>query len=136
MCIMGWFTNLFKRKYPKIIDEVNTLVNSNIKYKTDVMHYGITDVWIDSPVDGMGDCEDFALTKKSSLILKGIPPEDLSIFTCRYVTPTGYQDHAVLLYKTTWVLDNRTDIIWKKEQTQYTNWAPSKNRKIYVGQID
>lgn len=42
---------------------VNGFVNAAIQPITDQQHYGTPDLWVMAPRDGMGDCEDYALTK-------------------------------------------------------------------------
>lgn len=129
-----WLDNLFKPKYPVLLDEVNRSVNRSLLYMSDLANYGKTDVWVKNPKNKKGDCEDFALTKQDLLIQYGISPSDLALQLCFYKNFDKLIPHAVLVYKKEWVLDNRTDIIWPKKSTTYTNWIENTgNRIIYNG---
>ena len=133
--MLSFLHKLFGRPYPKVLDKVNLFVNSRITYTLDAEQYKIGDLWVSSPISLKGDCEDYALTKQQELINKGIPSSDLSLQLCKYRNQKGdEQGHAVLVYKDVWVLDNRTDIIWRKEQTIYFDWRKDFPKKaIYNG---
>lgn len=133
--MLKFIKGLFSRSYPKVLDEVNTQVNRSITYTSDAEQYKVGDLWVASPISHKGDCEDYVLTKQNQLISKGISPQDLSMYLCFYLKPFGEpQGHAVLLYKDEWVLDNRTDIIWRKRQAPYTGWTKEFTKKaIYNG---
>jgi len=81
---------------------VNSQVNSQIRSKHDSGPY--KDVWSISSTTG--DCEDYALTKRSRLIGAGWPPLALSVAV---VEAPGFGTHAVLVARTdqgAFVLDN------------------------------
>jgi predicted transglutaminase-like cysteine proteinase len=42
---------------------INRTINEAIVSESDWEHYGVEDMWVMAPVDGKGDCEDYALTK-------------------------------------------------------------------------
>ena len=91
------------------LEQVNKNVNHQIRPMTDWQHYGKDDVWRDSPLDNYGDCEDYALTKRSRLLALGVPMDAMSIAIVD--SPLGM--HAVLEVKVdlgdravTYVLDN------------------------------
>ncbi|MCP5430279.1 MAG: transglutaminase-like cysteine peptidase [Chromatiaceae bacterium] len=46
--------------------EINFSVNSEIRFSLDTNQYGVEDHWA-LPIDGFGDCEDFALEKRARL---------------------------------------------------------------------
>jgi len=71
------------------VDRVNRTWNSKIKYVSDMDHYGIPEKW-SYPTDGKGDCEDYAIAKKTDLEKLGI--KSYFVF-CR--TPKG-KGHFVL----------------------------------------
>jgi predicted transglutaminase-like cysteine proteinase len=90
------------------ITSVNVAVNRRIKSLTDVEIYGREEVWA-YPDKGAGDCEDYALEKRRSLINDGLRASSLLITVVR--KPNG-EGHAVLTVRTDkgdFILDNLTD---------------------------
>jgi predicted transglutaminase-like cysteine proteinase len=85
--------------------------NKAIVSTNDFDHYGIDDVWVENPVDGKGDCEDFVLTKARVLQQLGWSPARMQVAVFGY----GEQAHAVLLVDDKYVLDNLTPWVgrWK-----------------------
>ena len=95
------------------VAKVNTQVNTAVTYKSDSEYFP----GMQYPVDGYGDCEDYAFMKMVLLSAKGIKSR---IAYCR--TETGTM-HAVLLVDikgTTYVLDNRYPNVWAK--SKYDDW--------------
>ena len=89
----------------KIIRQVNKWVNTNIKPKSDMEHWGVVDQW-DYPTDGFGDCEDYALLKRRLLIDEGMPRQALLM---TIVKDEHGEGHAILTVKTSkgeYILDN------------------------------
>ncbi|MGO7729240.1 transglutaminase-like cysteine peptidase [Rhizobium johnstonii] len=106
------------------LKDVNTAVNRTMIGRNDSRNELNGDVWkVNVP---SGDCEDFALTKRSRLIAMGWSSRALRIATA--YTPSG-EGHAVLVVRTDkgdLVLDNRkssiknwhdTDLRWDKIQS-------------------
>lgn len=91
----------------EIVQSINHIVNSSIDPKADS-----TDVWTLFP--SAGDCEDYALSKRSLLRQKGLPTNSMKIGI--YTHETG-ETHAVLIIKTdkgNIVLDNlKTDVYFQ-----------------------
>ena len=91
---------------------VNASVNAAIRPRADP---GGTDVW---SVDvSVGDCEDYAMTKREHLIAAGLPASALRI---AYVKTRSGEDHAVLVIHSSrgdLVLDNLTPLIKPLSQT-------------------
>lgn len=88
------------------LDRINSRVNDRITYRLDSEHYGREDYWT-YPRNNIGDCEDYALTKRRELIAAGWPPSALLMATA--IAESG-EGHAVLIARTTqgdYVLDNR-----------------------------
>ena len=86
------------------LQSVNRAVNRSIRPRSER-----GDVWRVNV--SAGDCEDYALTKRSRLIAAGFPPGALRIAIVRIASGEG---HAVLVVKTDQadlVLDNRTNTI-------------------------
>ncbi|MBO3758663.1 transglutaminase-like cysteine peptidase [Ciceribacter sp. L1K23] len=102
----------------EIVRNVNISVNHSIKPFTDAEIYGREELWT-YPVD-VGDCEDFVLLKRKTLIEAGFPVSDLLITVVR--KPDG-EGHAVLTLRTAqgdYVLDNLSDEVKSWLDTPYT----------------
>lgn len=114
---------------------VNTAWNTAVKPMDDAAHYGVVDYWT-IPADGYGDCEDYALAKRKSLIDLGLPEEALRIAVVRTEDGTA---HAVLDVATDhgdYVLDNLDAVILPWTDTHYTWIArqmPGRTRWAFVG---
>ena len=97
---------------------VNRWANESIKPMTDQEHWGVVEKW-DLPTDGYGDCEDYVLLKRKTLIDAGWPRQSLLITVVRDKNGDG---HAVLTVKTDkgeFVLDNQNENILPWSQTGY-----------------
>lgn len=96
-------TNELMRK----IEVINLISNFAIKPADDLVHYGQEDYWT-VPTDERGDCEDYVLDKRASLIRLGLPAGALQIV---HVTVTSTKEgHAILGINTDrglYLLDNR-----------------------------
>ena len=95
-------------KASRDIARVNQWVNAHIEPETDMDHWGLADRW-DYPLDGKGDCEDYALLKRKMLIDLGYPRQALLMTVVKDGDEEG---HAVLTVKTNkgdFVLDNLND---------------------------
>ena len=103
----------------KTLNTVNRQVNSDIKPKTDVEHWGIVDQW-DIPTDGYGDCEDYQLLKRKILSEKhGLPRRAMRMTV---VIDEQGEGHAVLMVRTDQgdiVLDNKRSGIMAWHETGY-----------------
>jgi predicted transglutaminase-like cysteine proteinase len=96
---------------------INRLVNTSIKPKTDRKHWGVADKW-SYPDDGYGDCEDYALLKRKLLIEIGWSPSALLVA----VVWDKDAGHAVLLARTDkgeYVLDNQSSKVVLWSSTKY-----------------
>ena len=99
--------------------QVNRDVNSSIWQEEDEKHYGRAEYWT-IPTDGLGDCEDIALTKREKLISAGMPEPALRIAV---VTTRRGQSHALLTVATDrgdYVLDSLDDEVLAWSQADYT----------------
>ncbi len=102
----------------KAIDRINKWVNKTVVPITDWDHWHVIDQW-DYPLDGKGDCEDFALFKRRLLIALGFPRQALLMTV---VKDTHDDGHAILTVKTDhgeFVLDNLSDQIKPWSATPY-----------------
>jgi predicted transglutaminase-like cysteine proteinase len=93
------------------LTRINRKVNGDIWPEDDEKHYGRAEYWT-IPTDGYGDCDDYAVTKRKTLIDAGFPLPALRLAVV-YSPQAGR--HAVLTVKTDkgdLVLDNlRDDIV-------------------------
>ena len=64
-----------QQKWKDLI-KINRSVNEQIKPLTDMEHWAVLEKW-SYPLDGYGDCEDYALLKRKKLIDAGWPPSAL-----------------------------------------------------------
>jgi predicted transglutaminase-like cysteine proteinase len=95
----------FSPKAAREIDRVNRWVNTHVQPISDMDHWGLIDRW-DYPIDGKGDCEDYALLKRKLLIETGFPRQALLMTVVKDEAGEG---HAILTLKTNkgeFVLDN------------------------------
>jgi predicted transglutaminase-like cysteine proteinase len=103
------------------INRVNARVNRAIVRRTDADTYGRSEVWATPLASGagFGDCEDYVLEKRRSLLAEGLPATALSIAVV--ITPRN-ERHAVLLVDTDageYVLDNLTPWVLPWNKTSY-----------------
>jgi len=102
---------------------VNTFVNKNIRFGTDLEVWEHEDYWA-TPLEtvgrGSGDCEDFAIAKYFSLLALGVPEPKLRFVYVRALLQNGQsvrvEPHMVLAYYKSpgaepLVLDNLASII-------------------------
>jgi predicted transglutaminase-like cysteine proteinase len=102
-----------------IICNINTAVNKDTRYKSDMSLYEKADYWEPSSSNPkhQGDCEDYALEKRKRLIETGeFDYSDLRLTTCWVEGDDGVPGkggyHAVLAVvdeETDWILDNRCE---------------------------
>ena len=89
-----------------LLNGVNASVNRSIKPAADQTAFGRKEFWTANA--RTGDCEDFALAKRSRLLRKGFKPSQL-LLTMGY---NGREAHTVLVVRTRdgdYVLDNLHD---------------------------
>lgn len=84
------------------LNKVNTFFNRRVLYKSDQEAYGQEDYWA-TPLEfvgrGMGDCEDFAISKYMTLLFLGVKNENLRLVYVRLKTGnTAPIAHMVLGY--------------------------------------
>lgn len=102
----------------KIIQRVNTWVNTNIRPVSDQEQWGRVDRW-DYPTTGAGDCEEYVLLKRKLLVEEGFPRQALLVTVVKDKNGDG---HAVLTVKTDkgeLVLDNLSTRVLPWNQTPY-----------------
>jgi predicted transglutaminase-like cysteine proteinase len=102
------------------LEAVNSSVNRRIRERSDFASTGRADDWRLPTKDG--DCEDFAILKKSELLKRGWPASTLLLT----VATLGGEGHTVLTVRTDrgdLVLDNRTGAIRDWSRTSYRYFA-------------
>jgi predicted transglutaminase-like cysteine proteinase len=102
------------------LSAVNSFVNSHVAERSDLQSTGKMDEW-DLP-KSQGDCEDFAILKKSELVKRGWPASALLLTVAR----SGGEGHTVLTVRTNegdLVLDNMTSAIRDWSRTPYRYFA-------------
>jgi predicted transglutaminase-like cysteine proteinase len=90
---------------------VNGAVNAEIRFMPDQECIGVEELWR-YPVNGIGDCEDFALEKRRRLVTSGVPRAAMTIAIVHH-RQLGFS-HAVLMVETSqgsFALDNLSDAI-------------------------
>ena len=101
------------------IEQVNSEINTAVVPITDVELYGKAEVWA-YPSGNKGDCEDYVLAKRRSLIQLGFPESALLITVVRDENNEG---HAVLTVRTDkgdFILDNKRRDVMRWADTPYT----------------
>lgn len=114
------------------LDEVNRAVNRAITPATDLEVYGVNEYW--TLPRTKGDCEDYALLKRHTLIAKGWPVSSLLLTVVRDEKGEG---HAVLTARTMqgdYVLDNKIENvrIWTKMPYQFVMRQSYLNPRVWV----
>jgi predicted transglutaminase-like cysteine proteinase len=100
------------------IRQIDSFVNHAVEAISDMEHWGVVDRW-DLPMDGKGDCEDYALMKRRLLIERGYPRSALLVTVVRDAQNEG---HAILTVKTNggeFVLDNLNDEVKPVSRVDY-----------------
>ncbi len=108
---------------------INAEINTSINY---VSEQDGEDDWKLNPASG--DCEDFAVTKRQSLLRAGWPSGALRIATARTSDGIG---HAVLVVSTSQgdlVLDNRTNVVkpWKAVDLKWIKIQSHEDPRVWL----
>jgi predicted transglutaminase-like cysteine proteinase len=117
----------------KELERVNLYVNTHVKPMTDMEHWGVVERW-NYPDDGYGDCEDYVLAKRRTLIQSGWPREALLITVVRDKRGDG---HAVLTVKSDkgeYVLDNQNDqiLLWSDTGYRFVKRQSQADPNVWV----
>ena len=115
------------------IEEINKTVNTSVAPVTDQELYGKPEVWA-YPTAHKGDCEDYVLLKRRTLIQHGFPESTLLITVVRDENNEG---HAVLTVRTDqgdFILDNkRRDVVrWADTPYTYVKQQSEKNPLVWI----
>jgi predicted transglutaminase-like cysteine proteinase len=101
----------------KLLDLINREVNGAIS--PTVKGYGsdLQEGWTISP--GVGDCNDYAVTKRHKLLQNGLPAKALRLSVVKTATGIGHLVLVVVTTKGDLVLDNLTETIRPWQNTDY-----------------
>ena len=100
-----------------LVEAIHGKVNSNTEYRTDLKQYGIPEVW--TVAGKYGDCEDYALTKRTALLNAGWSKDKLGLCVCYTASNEG---HCVLWVDTdkgSFILDNNYAFPMKPSELPY-----------------
>jgi predicted transglutaminase-like cysteine proteinase len=115
--------------------EVDRDINHRIKPATDRQVYGVEATW-EYPVD-RGDCEDYALLKRRTLLQAGWPRSALLMTVVRDENGDGHAVLTVVTDRGDFILDNRTDDVlpWQSTPYQYVKRQSQYDQQawVYVG---
>lgn len=114
----------------RLLMPINAKINTLVEPMTDLDNYGESELWMLPDIGGTGDCEDYVLLKRRTLIDKGVPAGALALVM---VYIPGGEGHLVLVAHTTagdLVLDNLQPSIlaWHK-----TGYKFAKSQDPYTG---
>lgn len=109
------------REAMRLLTQINTQVNREIKAVSDLDHWGVVEHW-DYPTDGQGDCEDYVLEKRKRLIKAGLPRQALLITVVRDKKGDG---HAILTVKT-----DRGDFVLDNQEAKILSWSETGYRFV------
>lgn len=98
--------------------KVNEDINIRVKPLTDLEHFGEIERWT-YPDDGYGDCEDYVLEKRRTLIGLGWPAETLLVTVVRDKNGDGHSVLTVITDRGDLVLDNQEMVIQLWHETGY-----------------
>lgn len=117
--------------------EINNLVNTMVRPRTDMEIWGVEERW-SFPVNGVGDCEDYALEKQRLLVKAGVPLGDLMVTVVRQPNGDG---HAVLTVRTgmgDYILDNLEPrvLAWNETAYQFLKHQSQRNPGAWVSVAD
>jgi predicted transglutaminase-like cysteine proteinase len=120
-------------KAMKEIAKVDVWVNAHVESVSDMDHWGVVDQW-DYPVDGRGDCEDYALQKRKMLVEMGFPRQALLMTVVKDENQDG---HAILTIKTNkgeYVLDNLNDEVkpWRSSGYRFVKRQSQQDPNVWV----
>lgn len=123
----------WSQRAKKDVERVNLWVNAHVAPLSDQDHWNVVDRW-DYPLDGRGDCEDFALLKRKMLIDMGYPRQALLMTVVKDANQDG---HAVLTVRTNegeFALDNLDDEVrpWAKTGYRYVKRQSQEDPNVWV----
>ena len=97
-------------------ESIHQKVNSDTTYRTDLYQYGVPEFW--TLAGKYGDCEDYALTKRTALLNAGWDKDKLGLCIC-YINGEGHCCLWVDTDKGSFILDNNYDFPMKPSDLHY-----------------
>ncbi len=124
---------VLSRKAWRDLVRVNNWVNETIKPLTDLEHWGVVERW-SYPDDGYGDCEDYALLKRRTLIEAGWPREALLLTLVRGADGEGHAVLSVTTDKGDYVLDNQNEniVAWTETGYRFVKRQSQRDPNVWV----
>ncbi len=121
----------------KDLVRTNKWANETVKPMTDLEHWGVVERW-NYPNDGYGDCEDYVLLKRKSLMQAGWPRQALLITVVRDKKGDG---HSVLTIKTDkgdFILDNQNEkiLLWSDTGYRFVKRQSQSDPNVWVALDD
>ena len=99
-----------------LAESINTKVNNDKAYLSDLLQYGVPDFW---EANGKyGDCEDYALAKRNALLQAGWDKDKLGLCVCQ-AFGSGHCCLWVDTDKGSFILDNNYDFPVKPSELPY-----------------
>ena len=99
-----------------LVKSINTKVNSDKTYLSDLLQYGVPEFW---EANGkFGDCEDYALAKRTALLNAGWPKDKLGLCVCQ-AFGSGHCCLWVDTDKGSFILDNNYAFPVKPSELPY-----------------
>lgn len=116
----------------KELDDVNRAVNQAVAPATDLEVYGVNEYW--TLPRTRGDCEDYALLKRHTLLERGWP---VSAVLMTVVRDEKGEGHAVLTARTVqgdFILDNKVEEVrvWNRTPYQFVMRQSYLNPRVWV----
>ena len=100
----------------KIAERINSDVNASVKYKTDSQQFCVPEFW--TVAGKYGDCEDYALAKRTALLNAGWPKDKLGLCVCE-AFGSGHCCLWVDTDKGSFILDNNYAFPMKPSELPY-----------------
>lgn len=117
----------------RLLARVNRNVNAAVAPMSDLDNYGVEERWT-YPVDGRGDCEDYALLKRRLLIEAGLPRQALLITVVREANGDGHAVLTVVTDRGDMILDNKREGIrlWSATGYEFIKRQSAGNPNVWV----
>ncbi|MEM0898768.1 MAG: transglutaminase-like cysteine peptidase [Pseudomonadota bacterium] len=114
------------------LNSVNRRVNGSIRAASDMVVHGVAEHWKEG--GRSGDCEDFAMKKRSMLLGRGFHPSQLRLAKTRL---RNGEAHIVLVVRTDkgdFVLDNLTNKVkpWRSTNMRFLKMQSFSNDNLWV----
>ena len=101
----------------ELLNRVNRSVNTSIIATSKTYGTNLGEGWTIAP--GMGDCNDYAVTKRHELLESGLPSNALRLSVVKTASGLGHLVLVVVTTKGDIVMDNLTEIIRPWQNTDY-----------------